>query len=266
MTGLLAPISSLCRIAFRNCYERGAQTGARVRATWIALQSGSWTNRLSATMFTDQANRFLVRLWTSAHRSQCTDNREFCAILNEVIRDDDPSTLRHAVTLCRGINEFLTSSRSSTSGIVWPQGPDAVGPSKSTTRNATYRVSGMPIDALRDFYRQLIDKKFRSRMFLATSFSRDKAIDTFMPMVPTGRVAVLTVVHIDSVRKTMSARYLESLTHCADEAEFLYVPYSVFTVRRVREPVEDANYWVVELDAAVDGKDETEDLPLAPWC
>jgi len=50
------------------------------------------------------------------------------------------------------------------------------------------------------------------------------------------------------------------------EAEFLFAPYSVFTVRCVqwragthREP------HIVDVDAAIDNTLESEDLPLAPW-
>jgi hypothetical protein len=51
-----------------------------------------------------------------------------------------------------------------------------------------------------------------------------------------------------------------------DEQEFLFAPYSVFTVERAEwnaGTVEKPH--VIELKAAADNKAEPEDLPLAPW-
>ena len=51
-----------------------------------------------------------------------------------------------------------------------------------------------------------------------------------------------------------------------DEQEYLFAPYSVFTVRSVQWTAgtgEDPHQ--IDLDAAVDNKGPSEDLPLAPW-
>ena len=58
-----------------------------------------------------------------------------------------------------------------------------------------------------------------------------------------------------------------SRTNVPGEEEYLFAPYSVFTIRRVcwsDNPTAN-NPHVVELDVAVDNKEEPEDLPLAPW-
>lgn len=51
------------------------------------------------------------------------------------------------------------------------------------------------------------------------------------------------------------------------EAEFLFAPYSVFTVGGVewRTRPSSTRPHVVYLNAATDNRDEAEDLPLAPW-
>jgi hypothetical protein len=47
------------------------------------------------------------------------------------------------------------------------------------------------------------------------------------------------------------------------EAEYLFVPYSVFTVECV--DMEDTGAAVITLQAALDNTQEREDLPLATW-
>ena len=61
--------------------------------------------------------------------------------------------------------------------------------------------------------------------------------------------------------------YVESSTFGDAEAEFLFAPYSTFTVVSF-EPSPRNTYLaphVVTLAAAVDNRLESEDLPLAPW-
>ena len=68
-----------------------------------------------------------------------------------------------------------------------------------------------------------------------------------------------------------------SHTHVGGEAEFLFAPYSIFTVRSVAWGAGGAPHRI-ELDAATDNRAEaeggagrwatpagSEDLPLAPW-
>ena len=53
------------------------------------------------------------------------------------------------------------------------------------------------------------------------------------------------------------------------EEEFLYAPYSVFTVTSVTFPASGkpnaSNPIVIQLQAAIDNREEPEDLPLSPW-
>ena len=80
------------------------------------------------------------------------------------------------------------------------------------------------------------------------------------------------VVHVDP-RGRDSFRYrckhvnLVTRTNVAGEAEYLYAPYSVFTVRSVRwsAAADEDDPHVIELDAAIDNTRESEDLPTAPW-
>ena len=51
------------------------------------------------------------------------------------------------------------------------------------------------------------------------------------------------------------------------EVEFLFAPFSVFTVVSVHVPSKPTagNPIVIVLEAAVDNRDEPDDLPLSPW-
>ena len=58
-------------------------------------------------------------------------------------------------------------------------------------------------------------------------------------------------------------------TNVQGEEEFLFAPYSVFTVLSVTMPASGkptATYPVViELQAAINNLDEPTDLPISPW-
>ena len=58
-------------------------------------------------------------------------------------------------------------------------------------------------------------------------------------------------------------------TNVQGEQEFLFAPYSVFTVSSVAVPASGkpnaSNPIVIELQAAIDNREEPEDLPLSPW-
>jgi hypothetical protein len=54
-------------------------------------------------------------------------------------------------------------------------------------------------------------------------------------------------------------------TNVQGEEEFLYAPYSVFTVSSVTVP-NASNPIVIGLQAAIDNREEPEDSPLSPWC
>lgn len=56
------------------------------------------------------------------------------------------------------------------------------------------------------------------------------------------------------------------------EDEFLYAPYSVFTVRAVHWEAEPRvntyarRYHIIDVSVASDNREERDDLPLAPRC
>ena len=56
-------------------------------------------------------------------------------------------------------------------------------------------------------------------------------------------------------------------TNIEGECEFLFVPYSVFTVLKVdwKSPATWTNPHIIELEAAIDNQLEPDDLPLINW-
>ena len=63
-------------------------------------------------------------------------------------------------------------------------------------------------------------------------------------------------VHVNLVKKT----------NVEGEEEYLFAPYSAFTVVSATWNLGTSlDPHVIELHAAVDNKEEPEDLPLAPW-
>jgi len=103
-------------------------------------------------------------------------------------------------------------------------------------------------------------------MFMATS--RDKMVsEQFCRRAHlAGNRPVMWYIELDKKYKCMHVNLVES-SNVAKEAEFLFVPYSTFTVKRV--VWETKPTWLkphqIYLEAAIDNICEDEDLPLAPW-
>ena len=76
------------------------------------------------------------------------------------------------------------------------------------------------------------------------------------------------LVRIDPINKCHHVNLVRA-THVAGEVEYLFAPYSAFTVLSAEwNAGTTAEPHVIELLAAVDNKDRQEapeDLPLAPW-
>jgi hypothetical protein len=72
-------------------------------------------------------------------------------------------------------------------------------------------------------------------------------------------------VRIDPARRCVHVNLVtKRVPGLPDEREYLFAPYSAFTVRSAEwRAGSDADPHVLELVAAVDN--EPEDLPLAPW-
>jgi hypothetical protein len=185
-------------------------------------------------------------MWTSALQLR---GREFCFILNWAVREDAPELADPSAGLTRAINQLCV-----TVGVA---GHAAVHP----TGNICYRGGGFD-DQHRDFY--TAGKSFRQPAFLATSFSEAVA-DSFIARVPAHYPKVKWLIRIDPARKCVHVN-LVGRTNVPGEQEYLFTPYSAFTVLSVAwNAGTSASPHVIELLAAVDNREAREDLPLAPW-
>ncbi len=111
--------------------------------------------------------------------------------------------------------------------------------------------------------------KYRAPGFVATSFKESVAKRFCQRQREAGRPAVLWRIHI----QPEGCRHVNLLrhTHVEGEEEFLFAPYSVFKVLAVQwshlgaAGANAEHPHIVDLEAAVDNAQESEDLPLPPW-
>ena len=100
--------------------------------------------------------------------------------------------------------------------------------------------------------------------FLATSFAEGVA-DSFIARVPAEFPKVKWRIRIDPSRKCVHVNLVKR-TNVPGEEEYLFAPYSAFTVLSVAwNAGTDASPHEIELLAAADNREAREDLPLAPW-
>jgi hypothetical protein len=196
-----------------------------------------------------------MRVWTSAHTIRDT-KIEFCSIINEIIRDDDKEKMKQTVKFCRVVNTLLVNRQKDKvwSNAKWPKD------------NVLYRGGGLPDDK-RGFFSA--GKIYRVPMFLATSKNKVVSKNTFCKRAfDRDEPPVLWKFHLNEESKCVHVNYIDK-TNVPGEDEFLFVPYSVFTVRS--PPIWKENpTWVdphvVEVDVAIDNTFHNKDvLPLAPW-
>ena len=81
----------------------------------------------------------------------------------------------------------------------------------------------------------------------------------------TAAAKVLWKINIHRKDKCVNCSLVEN-TAFPEESEYLFVPYSVFTVHHASwRAGTDGDPHVIELYAETDNKGEPEDLSLAPW-
>ena len=197
----------------------------------------------------DSIPQAVQRMWTSPLRLR---NKELCSILNFAVRADSNDMVRPLAMLTRAINLLCVTAGKADK--MKKDLPDT---------HLIFRGGGFD-ERHRDFY--TANKKFRQPAYLATSFSKDVA-KIFMGRAAKGQAKMLWLVRIHPVRKCVHVNLVtKRVAGLGSEQEYLFAPYSVFTVREVqwRAGTTDEPH-VIELLAAPDNKDEPEDLPLAPW-
>ena len=199
-------------------------------------------------------------LWTSAKTHAVIDYKQLYSVINAVIRDDVAEEVQTAVVFCRAINTRRVRRIN--------KGADDM----SYPRNGeTWRGGGFRSEH-RVFFERILGNKYRVPGFLATSTERwiaekfaDEAYEdngahpcviwrvTFDPRgehQPQYRVRHMTFVSKSLIK---------------DEQEYLFAPYSVFTLVSTQwSPIRNKPHEITIL-ASHDNKREDENLPLVPW-
>jgi len=171
--------------------------------------------------------------------------------MNYAGRTDTPRFVEPLAVLSRAINKNCVTER----------GPAVTASlQKHPPENVCFRGGGFHDDH-RGFF--TAGKHFRQPAYLATSFSRSVA-ENFIRMRG-GSDCVLWTIRIDPEHKCKHVN-LVAKTNVEGEQEYLFAPYSAFTVLSVSWNAGSVSHpHQIELLAAVDNKEEPEDLPLAPW-
>ncbi len=197
-------------------------------------------------------NRAAQKLWTSNEESSCTSGKKkFYSMVNEALRSDHRDLMIPLAVITRAINQvcLFKTDAFPEEGVCWRGGGIMASTRDFFVRNRHYRVPG----------------------FLATSFSIQIAKKFMMGAAKRGEEPILWTVRLDergeTERKYRCLHVNLLNAHEYGEQEFLFVPYSTFTVQFVQwspRPTIEMPHRIT-IVAALDNKAEPEDLPVAPW-
>ena len=201
-------------------------------------------------------------LWTSCEKHSIVKDMELCSVLNAVIRDDVAEEIEAATIIFRSINSRRVRRHNVGASINVQSYP----PKGETWRGGGFRREH------RAFFERMIGKKYRVPGFLATSVRRDIAAafafkaDMANPSYP---CAIWRITFDPRGKDFPQFRVrhmtLVSKTLIVGEHEYLFAPYSVFTLVSVKWNTGSTKPHEFTIRAALDNKEEDECLPLTPW-
>mmetsp|Transcript_82880 Transcript_82880/g.222304 ORF Transcript_82880/g.222304 Transcript_82880/m.222304 type:complete len:210 (-) Transcript_82880:222-851(-) len=205
-----------------------------------------------------------------ATRSACGHryhSRELCSIINQCLREDDAELLVDLMPVVRAINQLCVvqgEKRENQPQIQAHQWPSS---------GKCFRGGSLPEEHKAFFSEGL---KYRVPGFLATSLSEEvasKFAERQFDLSNGSAHCVLWIVEVDPRGandprlRCKQVNYVRHSNLEDVEQEFLFAPYSVFTVQRAEwspNPTYVSPHRIF-LAAARDNRVEPEDLPLAPW-
>lgn len=199
-------------------------------------------------------------LWTSGKQLR---GYEFCTIINDVIRNDLANELKLAIPIIRLINQRRVTNRDA---------PDTLDVQQYPHGGTCWRGGGFN-DEHKAFFTK--GKVYRIPGFLATSGSESVAT-SFVCKVSDGKPRIKWKILLDKRGKTQAKYRVSHMTYVnktliPGEGEYLFAPYSVFTVKNVSwsSSTDEPHHITIQAAydnlASEDGKSSSEDLPLAPW-
>merc|ERR1711879_967377 len=126
--------------------------------------------------------------------------------------------------------------------------------------NKGFRAGGMPKEHM-DFFQ--VGVKYRAPRVVPTGFIYVEHFALRQSAPP-----VKWTIHLPESRRCNQANYVTNRADdVPDESEMVFAPYSVFLVIAVtwsERPWEKPHEIVLQVP--VDNRDESDDLPVAPWC
>ena len=197
-------------------------------------------------------------LWTSGKIHRVVNNMELCSVLNAVIRDDIEEEVKAAVVFFRSINARRVKR------VAGRHAVDTSYPPKGETwRGGGFRLRH------RAFYDSMVGKKYRVPGFLATSSKRSVAAN-FAFDLHGANFCVIWKIIFDKRGKKHPEYRVQHMTFVSNtlikgENEYLFAPYSAFTLVSIKWSTKVRTPHELVIQAAVDNRAEDENLPLAPW-
>ena len=180
---------------------------------------------------------------------------QLCSVVNAVIRDDVAEEVEAAIIFCRGIN---------TRRVTRKGGIDTSYPRNGETwRGGGFRSQHRP------FFERMLGRKYRVPGFVATSTKRSIAAK-FAFDADDGHPCAIWRVEFDARGENQPEYRVQhmsfvSKTLVEGEEEYLFAPYSVFTLQSTQWSPQLCKPHELTILAACDNKKEDETLPLTPW-
>merc|ERR1711971_553197 len=198
-------------------------------------------------------------LWTSGKKHPVVQNMELCNVLNAVIRDDVQAEVEAGAMIFRSINTRRVTRITDGATVDEQSYP----PKGETWRGASFRAEAQ------HFYSNIKKGKYRVPGFLATSNDQSIAAG-FATRAHPDHPRALWCIKFDKRGELQPGYRIQHMTYVSKslvpgEQEYLFSPYSVFTLVSVKwsNTLRKPHEFVIE--AALDNKKEDESLPLAPW-
>lgn len=264
---LLAAVDNLLEV---YCNQPGQKYGPTYRDVFFkALEAEAFEHQ---DELLGEIPAAAQRFWTSGIHIDVANKEgpELCSIIQHAIRSDTKDFLEPALILCRAINELCVARRvEEKEEIPFPK------------EGLIFRGGLLPFEH-HAFYTD-IGKQYRVPGYLATSFDEKVTLGFRKRAFKAEKVAarlegrpanpaVLFIIQVDPAGEededalNQNANLVQK-TNVAGESEYLFVPYSVFTVTKCEWQAKPnyQNPHKIYLDAAADNDLADEDLPNAPW-
>ena len=231
-----------------------------VREFMEKIQGDAFKNNMALKSDVGAVSEYL---WTSAKAHGVVNGMELCSVLNAVIRDDVAEEIKEAVTIFRSINSRRVHRMS-----VKRDTDDVMDHQSYPHGGETWRGGGFR-QQYRAFFESMIGRKYRAPGFLATTIKRTIASSFAFKADKTHPCALWRIVFDPRGEHEYEYR-VQHMTFVANtliagENEYLFAPYSVFELVSVKWSVKLGKPHEFVIQAAVNNKEEDENLPLTPW-